>query len=486
MKSSKVKTQEKELEQKPKITKRHVKNASRIVFWFSVGAIISLFLITSFTYLAFQNYYKGKIYPGVSINGVDFSKKSESEVKNYFTQKNSDLSNSQFEFKFEKEVATISAKDIDFGYDENLLATQAMSIGRTKDPVTSVGMIIQSYINGVNLSPAYKYSDEKLEEKLDPLYVKINKAPVEAVFNFQDGRVAEFRASENGREINKEELTKQVIAKGGNSTNSESIRIIKIDIPVKTLSPNLTTEKVNKMGIKELIGSGTSTYQHSIESRIFNVALGASRVNGTLVPPGETFSFAKTVGDVSSLTGYKQAYVISGGKTVLGDGGGICQVSTTLFRAALNAGLPIVERHAHAYRVGYYEQDSSPGIDATVYVPSVDFKFKNDTGHHILVQSILDPEELRLTFMIYGTSDGRISEVTTPVITNQSPAPEAKFEDDPTLPAGTVKQVDFAAAGANTVFTRTVTRDGKVIISDTFRSNYRPWQAVFLRGTKTQ
>jgi len=486
MKSSKAKIQETDLEQQPKITKRHVKNASRILFWFSVGAIISLFLVTSFTYFAFQNYYKGKIYPGVSINGVDFSKKTESEVKNYFTQKNNELSNSQFEFKFEKDVATVSAKDIDFGYDENLLTTQAMSIGRSKDPITSVGMIIQSYVNGVDLSPAYKYSAGKLDEKIDPLYVKVNKEPIEAVFNFQDGRVAEFRASENGRQINKDELSKLVLAKGGNSTNSKGIQFIQINIPIKTLSPNLTTDKVNKMGIKELIGTGTSTYQHSIDTRIYNVALGASRVNGTLVPPGETFSFANTVGDVSSLTGYKQAYVISGGKTVLGDGGGICQVSTTLFRAALNAGLPIVERHAHAYRVGYYEQDSSPGIDATVYVPSVDFKFKNDTGHHILIQSILDPEELRLTFMIYGTNDGRISEVTTPIITNQTPAPETKFEDDPTLPIGTVKQVDFAAAGANTVFTRTVTRDGKVIISDTFKSNYRPWQAIFLRGTKTQ
>jgi vancomycin resistance protein YoaR len=240
------------------------------------------------------------------------------------------------------------------------------------------------------------------------------------------------------------------------------------------------------MGIKELIGMGTSTYQGSIESRIFNVNLGASRVNGTLVAPGEVFSFAKTVGDVSSLTGYKQAYIISGGKTILGDGGGICQVSTTLFRAALNAGLPIVERHPHAYRVSYYEQDSSPGIDATVYVPTVDLKFKNDTGNHILIQSILDPNELRLTFMIYGTSDGRTSEVSTPVVSNVRPAPEAKYEDDPNLPAGQIKQVDFAAAGATAYFTRTVMRDGKVLHSDEFRSNYRPWQAVFLRGTKTE
>src|SRR6185369_11000366 len=115
-----------------------------------------------------------------------------------------------------------------------------------------------------------------------------------------------------------------------------------------------------------------------------------------------------------------------------GDGGGVCQVSTTLFRAALNAGLPIVERHAHAYRVHYYEEDSSPGVDATVYVPTVDLKFKNDTGHYILIQSIIDLTQPRLTFMIYGTNDGRVVNQTAPVVTNIRPAPADKYEDDPT------------------------------------------------------
>lgn len=482
MKSSSKKITKEEVK-KPKITKKHVKNASHILFWFSIGAIITLFLISSFSYLAFQSFYKDRIYPGVTINGVDFSRKSEKDVLDYFAKKNESDANADFIFTYENETATASAKDIGFGYDENLLATQAISVGRSKDPLSNASTIIRSYINGVNLSPAYKISSDELDKRLNPMYDQINKKPVEAVFNFQNNRVAEFRASENGREVNKEELMSQVLNKGP-MLNSSTKQMITIKIPVKVIKPNLTTDKVNKMGITELIGTGTSTYQHSIESRIYNVNLGASRVNGTLVAPGETFSFAKTVGDVSSLTGYKQAYVISGGKTVLGDGGGICQVSTTLFRAALNAGLPIEERHAHAYRVGYYEQDSLPGIDATVYVPSVDFKFKNDTGHHILIQSIIDPQELRLTFMIYGTSDGRISEVSTPVITNQSPAPEPKYEDDPSLPKGQIKQVDFAAPGATAYFTRTVTRDGKVILADKFTSNYRPWQAVFLRGTK--
>src|SRR3989344_9618999 len=285
MKSSKIKKHNPKA--KSKITKKQVKNITRIAFWFLIGALITVFLISSFSYLGFQYYYKDKIYPGVSINGVDFSKKTENEVKNYFTQKNKNLSDSKFIFNFEENTATVSAEEIGFGYDENLLTTQAMSIGRGSDPLTGASIILQSYLNGVNLSPAYKFSEDRLNEKLNTLFEKVNKEPVEAVFNFQDGRVAEFRASENGRQINAEELNKLIIAKGGNALNSPDQKVIFITIHTKVIKPNLTTEKVNKMGIKELIGVGTSLFQHSIESRIYNVGLGASRINGILVPPGE-------------------------------------------------------------------------------------------------------------------------------------------------------------------------------------------------------
>jgi vancomycin resistance protein YoaR len=93
------------------------------------------------------------------------------------------------------------------------------------------------------------------------------------------------------------------------------------------------------------------------------------------------------------------------GKTVLGDGGGICQVSTTLFRAALNSGLPISEYHAHAYRVGYYENDAKPGLDATVFGPTVDFKFINNTPASILIQTIVDKENNKLLFIKVRSGD---------------------------------------------------------------------------------
>ncbi len=467
-----------------KIEKHHIKHAGRISFWFFVGAFLTLFLISSFSYLAFQNYYKGKVYPGVTVNGVELENKSKESVRAYFDNKNKEVEDTTFLLKYDDLTASVSAEEIEFGYDENLLAEQAISIGRSKNTFSNISLILEAYLSGVNLPPSYHFSDNKLEEKLKPLYEEINKDPIEALFKYENGKVTTFKASENGIKVDTEELGQQIISKAQLVLTNTDQKIIAITIPVKIIKPKLTTDKVNTMGITELIGTGTSLFQHSIESRIHNVNLAASRINGVLIPPNSTFSFAKAIGDISSFTGYKQAYVIENGKTVLGDGGGVCQVSTTLFRAALNAGLPIEERHAHAYRVGYYEEDSGPGIDATVYVPTVDLKFKNDTGNYILIQTNIDLNELRLTFNFYGTKDGRISIVNDPVVTNQTPAPPALYQDDPTLPKGVVKQVDFSANGANVYFTRTVTKNGKTIISDNFVSNYRPWQAVFLRGTK--
>ncbi len=466
-----------------KFKKLKVKKISHITFWFLTGASLAIFFISSFSYFAFQKTHSGKVYTGISINGIDFSGKTEQDVKNYFEGKNLQVKDVTFVFTFEDNIASVSAKDIEFGYDSNLLARQAITLGRSKNPITDISIIIQAYLNGIDLRPSYTLSEQKLNEYLAELYGEINEEPVEAVFNFQNGRVIEFNASENGRKVKEEELKQLVLGKAKLILTYTSQKIVTIPVPTENLEPELTTEKVNNMGIKELIGVGKSEFKGSIPNRVYNINLASSRLNGILVPPGETFSFAKAIGDISSYTGYKQAFVISGGKTVLGDGGGVCQVSTTLFRAILDSGLPIEERNAHSYRVGYYEQDSLPGVDATVYVPSVDLKFKNDTANHVLIQTEVDLNNSVLKFLFYGTSDGRIAEVGTPVVTNQTPAPEPRYEDDPSLPNGQIKQIDFAAPGANVYFTRTVTKNGEIIISDKFNSNFRPWQAVYLRGT---
>ena len=326
------------------------------------------------------------------------------------------------------------------------------------------------------------YNDGAISDLVQKISSLVARDPQNPKFNFEGGKVTVFQPALDGIRTDSDSL-KENILNSLYSIETGTDKVIAFDIPVLRTAPEVTTESINNLGIKELIGRGTSTYFHSIPSRVHNVVLAASRINGTLVKPGDTFSFNDTLGDVSAFTGYQQAYIISGGKTILGDGGGVCQVSTTLFRAILNAGLPVIERAAHAYRVGYYEQDSPPGLDATVYGPSPDLKFTNDTSNYILIEAQANPKNYSLVFELYGTSDGRVSSISKPVVSDIIPALPTVYQDDPTLPAGTLKQTDFSAAGATVKFNYTVKRAGKTIYQKTFVSNYRPWAAVYLRGT---
>lgn len=345
------------------------------------------------------------------------------------------------------------------------------------------GVYVKNYSN-TNVEDAQLLLDSA---KIDTFFVQIGKAidrpKVDATLQFENGRVQQFTPAIDGLALDRESIKNQLTDKL--STNElTNNKLITFKLPVIVTRAKVANEQINALGISELVGRGVSYFAGSIPNRMHNVQLGASRINGVLVAPGEIFSFNKSVGEVSGATGYKQAYVISAGRTVLDDGGGICQISTTVFRAALNAGLPIVSRTGHAYRVGYYEQRGfKPGLDATVYSPSVDFTFKNDTDHHLLVQTVYDPVNARLEVDFYGTLDGRRVVQSEPVVTNVTPAPPEKREDDPTLPKGTVKQVDFAASGANVYFTRKVFKGERLVIDDVFKTNYRPWQAIFLVGT---
>lgn len=453
------------------------------LFWFSVGVLFASFCLLTFILIYFKIAYKEHIIPGVFVGTVYVGGKTPQEAENIFLQKNTKTKLSTITFSLDSDYATTSAEELEIGYDTNLIKRQVESIGKSNDVISNVYYIINSYLNGTYLTAPYTTDVEKLITILDPFQKKVYREPVDALFQVENNRVTTFKKSSDGKTIDFDSI-KQAVLDQAKFIAEGKLDNTTIAVPVKILHPKVTTEKANNMGIVEEIGAGTSLFHHSIPNRIDNIVLATSRINGVLVAPNEIFSFNKYLGDVSKSTGFKQAYVIQNGKTVLGDGGGVCQVSTTLFRAILAAGLPITQRTAHAYRVGYYEEDSPPGIDATVFYPSVDLKFKNDTGNYILIQSAIDLDALRLTFTLYGTKDGRVATLTKPVILSQTPAPETQYQDDPTLPKGTLKQIDFAAAGAVVSFNRTVIKNGQVIINDTYRSVYQPWRAVFLRGTK--
>ena len=236
------------------------------------------------------------------------------------------------------------------------------------------------------------------------------------------------------------------------------------------------------LGITENVVTAQTYFAGSVQPRVTNISVAASKIHGVIVKPGEVFSFGRLLGDVSLDQGYAEALIIANGRTVQGLGGGVCQVSTTVFRAAFSGGYPIIERWPHAYRVGWYEKGFGPGLDATVFVPEVDFKFKNDSPYHLLIEAYSNTTAGRLTFKFYSTSDRQVT-VSNPIVENVKPHGPDIIIEDPNLPAGEKKQEDYAVDGADVTVKRTVTRDGVVISEDIVFTRYLPWQAVFRVGT---
>jgi vancomycin resistance protein YoaR len=254
-----------------------------------------------------------------------------------------------------------------------------------------------------------------------------------------------------------------------------------VPLTVKVEKPPVDSNNLAALGIVELAAEGTTQFKGSPPGRVKNIEIAAAKFDRVIVPPGEIFSFNQYLGEATASQGYEEAYIIFNNRTTVGLGGGICQVSTTAFRAAFFGGYPIVERWAHGYRVGWYEPPV--GLDATVYSPAVDFKFKNDTDHYLLIKTLLDRKKGTLTFRFYGTKPDRQVTLEGPVVQNVTPPGPPIYEDDPNLPVGETRQIDWAKGGADVIVYRII-KQGSQETREKFFSHYRAWQDVFRVGTK--
>jgi vancomycin resistance protein YoaR len=265
-----------------------------------------------------------------------------------------------------------------------------------------------------------------------------------------------------------------------------------VDLVMQTTNPQVTNDATaESLGITELTSAYTSYFYGSDAARIQNITTAASRFHGLLIAPGATFSMADALGDVSLDNGFAEALIIFGDRTIKGVGGGVCQVSTTLFRTVFFGGYQIDERWFHAYRVKYYEQTASgghdenlAGLDATVFAPEVDFRFTNDSPYWLLMETY--PTKTSLTWKFYSTSDGRTVDWQTSGLQNVVEPPQPLYEENTDLQKDEIKQVDWAVAGADVSVNRTVTRDGSVVHDDTFNTHYLPWQAKYQYGPGTE
>lgn len=337
-------------------------------------------------------------------------------------------------------------------------------------------LTIQPNQQGLSINPTL--AEAALQDWAKPYL----NAPVNAEFVEENGRVTKFSPHKDGETIDADALASAITTElfaleGGKKP---------IEIPLKIVSPEITTEKSNPYGIKETIGIGASNFAGSPRNRRHNINTGAKALNGILVPAGETLSLIGTLGNIDAENGYLPELVIKGNITTPEFGGGLCQIGTTLFRSALNAGLAIPERRNHSYRVSYYERDGDgnyigPGTDATIYDPSPDLKITNDTGTMMLITTKITGDKVE--FIIYGKNDGRIAEKSDVKVFNIVPPPEPKITETTDLPPGVKKCSESPHPGASTVFTYKVTyTDGRPEFTTDFRSYYRPWGEVCLVG----
>lgn len=288
---------------------------------------------------------------------------------------------------------------------------------------------------------SWRVDREKLLALLTPLAIEIDRVPVNAKLEYSEAgkRIKEFALPQTGLKLDLNQSVAQIIR---GLINGQLI----IPLTITETQPDITAQAVEKLGITALLGKGESNFDGSSSSRIVNIKIGSTKFHGLLVKPGEEFSFNDNLGEVEATTGYQPELVIKNNRLVWEYGGGLCQVSTTLFRAAIYAGLPILERRPHSFPVRYYNPQ---GFDATIYPNLVDFRFKNNTPRSILIQTKITGK--KLAFEIYGSADGR-----------------QVFLDGP-------YQYDQQANGAmKAYFTRKIRSADGLEKIEKFSSNYRP------------
>ena len=443
----------------------------------ALGILAGLIVMTIlFVYFATPSVYANRILPGTQLLGLSFGGKTVNQARDIIDRAAGSADFAPLTLTFNDQKWVLSPKDFGFRANDVGLADALYQNGRRgtvyqqfQERARALFGFTQSPIADISL---YQYDKAKLATELGTIATAVNQTGRDPKLVIKGNRATTFVSPQDGRELDIAK-TSDLIARQLLDPNRQ------IELPVTVIPPKKSLAATNALGINVLLGHGESNFTGSPKNRIQNLTVGAQRFDGMLVAPGATFSFVQNLGPVDASTGYLPELVIKGDQTTPEFGGGLCQVSTTAFRGLLAAGLPIVERRNHSYQVSYY---SPSGTDATIYEPSPDLKFKNDTPGDILIDTYIVGKSLYFDY--YGTDTGRKVEMTGPFISNVTALPEAIYVDTSTLAPGVTKQIETAHRGADAVLYRKVYQNGKVVINDTFKSHYIPWPPKYLRGVE--
>ena len=418
------------------------------------------------------NNWQDIIYPRVYIEDINVSGKQLVEVEELIEKEyGMALLTKKIEIEVANKIYSLDYSELEAKYNIDEVTRAAFSYGKH-------GNILEKYkvIKGEEkkeFTLGFTYNSKPIDELLDMIEEESGKDPINAKITIINGKI-NITPEVNGVKLQKDSLKESIIAEINGELSDESI---KIKAPLAITKPEITVEKLS--AISSPIVSFSTSFQTSTANRINNIDLATKSINGTLLMPGETFSFNEIVGERTRARGYKEAGVIIGDKIESGLGGGICQVSSTLYNAMLKAGIKVSERKNHTLPLGYIGK----GLDATVDWGNIDLKFKNTLNTPIYIEGYT--QDKNVYFNIYSSQEltNRSYEIVTD--TYDTVQPSINYIDDANRLVGETIIVKHSSVGYKVNVYKKTYENGKLINTELISNDYYiPVSGETIRGTK--
>lgn len=444
-------------------------NISSRYYFLAATALLVLSFLSFGTALAINSWLaSGRIVPGVQVDGIDLSGLTAQEAERLLVPRAEAVGNTVLFLQAGERTYTVKAKDIGIGADVELTLKNALALGHSGNLWQMLRERYEIKKTGCSLPLELSLDRQKLQGYLGELAQEINLPPRDAYLILNEKNEAEPVPGESGRALAVPESEERIVAavkQGGG----------RVALVVKEVPPKRTLEDLWRSGIRDVVALYTTRFNAADQDRTYNLKLGAEAINGYVVAPGEVFSFNEVVGPRDARQGYREAPVIIKNELVPGIGGGICQVSSTLYNAVLLAGMDPVERSNHSLPSAYV----GLGRDATVVYGSIDFKFKNTRPEPVMLGSRVHGNAL--TIAIFGTPREEKVEITT-TVQEEIPFP-VLFQEDPTLKPGEDKLKQEGKPGYKVVVRRRIWRGDRLVRDEILsRDTYQPQPEVHLVG----
>lgn len=511
-------------------------NPKKKIFIISILIIFLLFISTIF---AIVNMNNTNIISGVKVEGIDISKMSKEEAENVINDKIQVILKRDITLKLDEYTTTITPEQIEMKFDYADALNKAQNIAKTNNILIDNYQILKTNILKTNINMQITYNKEILSDMIKNINLEIPEAVKQVTYEINDDKLI-ITNGKSGIEVQEDKLEEQIIdnikdqlkdvindikiptkkveakkidiekihdeiykeAKDAyiedepfklhveengldfNISMEEAKRIIseekeEYEIPLKITKPKVKTEDLGDKIFKQTLSKYTTIYDAGNKSRANNIALACKTINGTIILPGETFSYNKVLGNTTKEKGYQLGGAYVGGKVVKAYGGGICQVSTTLYNSVLYANLEIVERYNHSYAVSYVPA----GRDATVSYGGKDFKFKNNRKYPIKI--VANAKNGVVNISLKGIKEDKEYDIEISSSVLSTTPSETTYQDNNTLAEGKQKIIQKGHNGYKSKAYKIVKYNGKVISKTLLSSDtYKPMNRIIEKGTK--